>query len=204
MDPYPSCFADAKEIMVDFGVEKCYHEIMIVESRLRTKGFSAFGGTFRAVGVYVLLRGEEVLYVGQSTNVWSRVGLHYSTRERNGRARQHVSTGITWNVPIPFTSVMVLWCGRNELNDLELQFIKEFKPPFNVAVREPTKMKISLDELMAAAGIPWDKLETRAPTSAPIRRRLAEAWQYAEKDFKATRDKRQAVTMPKLRFMEEA
>ena len=150
------------------------------------------------------MREEEVLYVGQSTNVYARLATHLATKKRARPRRAAYPAGIASTVAIPFTSVMVRWCARLELDDLELKYIAQFNPKYNVKCRKPLpRMKISLEDLAAAAGFDWDKVVPKPELTAP-RRRLVAEWERAEAQFKADRDKRMVVTMPKLRFMEEA
>jgi hypothetical protein len=64
-------------------------------------------------GVYLLMGGDSVLYVGQSRNVSMRVNQH----RRDGR--------------IPFDSVRVVKCGPENLIKIESDLIFEHRPKFN-------------------------------------------------------------------------
>lgn len=67
------------------------------------------------VGVYHLLRGDTVVYVGQSRNVLSRVA--------------------TWRTcgVIEFDAYRVIPCALDELNDLEREHIARYTPEHNRA-----------------------------------------------------------------------
>jgi hypothetical protein len=67
-------------------------------------------------GVYVLLRGEELLYVGASLNVLSRIGDHVRKRDRG--------------YGIGFDRVLVRFC--EDPKRVEARLIAELSPPFNI------------------------------------------------------------------------
>lgn len=64
-------------------------------------------------GVYFLFAGGELVYVGQSVNVFVRLAAHM--REKD------------------FDRWSYVLCGRDELDTLETRFIKAFRPPLNIA-----------------------------------------------------------------------
>jgi len=61
-------------------------------------------------GVYHLVSGDQVLYVGQSRNLLSRIGCHEWQR---------------------FDEVRFFYCHESKLHDLEEQHIKRLQPPLN-------------------------------------------------------------------------
>ena len=63
-------------------------------------------------GVYFLCEMDEVLYVGKSSNVVTRVGTHLANN-------------------IPFTTVFYLPCPAGEAEVTEAEFIKCLQPPYN-------------------------------------------------------------------------
>ena len=65
-------------------------------------------------GVYVLMRGEEVLYVGRSTQVEARVLHHRLVRG------------------LDFDRVFVSACGSDDLGRLEVEAIRRCRPTQNV------------------------------------------------------------------------
>lgn len=71
-------------------------------------------------GVYFLLRKERIVYVGQSTNVYARLGCHASTGGKE------------------FDAQHVIECELGELNWLEALYIVKFRPEYNRDVPDIT------------------------------------------------------------------
>lgn len=67
----------------------------------------------RSCGIYVLLDGDAVCYVGQSRDVVYRVNIH----RRDMRFK--------------FNKVLVRYCEPHQLDRLETELIKQYKPLFN-------------------------------------------------------------------------
>lgn len=67
----------------------------------------------RICGVYFLIEGQDVVYVGQSADVVRRVNEHLD----RGRKK--------------FDAAMYLTCSLGELDELEEHFIKALKPRYN-------------------------------------------------------------------------
>ena len=63
-------------------------------------------------GVYFLIRGSVIVYVGQSINVHQRVMRHRASKQ--------------------FDRINVIECDEKDLNSLELLYIKKFKPILNI------------------------------------------------------------------------
>lgn len=70
-------------------------------------------------GVYSLFLAGELQYVGQSTNILSRVGVHY-----------HLGK-------IKFDTFSFERCAPEQLNDLEKKRIIELLPPLNCRNKKP-------------------------------------------------------------------
>lgn len=70
-------------------------------------------------GVYFLWRDQELLYVGQSILVGSRLAQH----EADGR--------------IPFTHHTCLQVNYDQLDTVEFDYIEHLKPPYNVQIHRP-------------------------------------------------------------------
>ncbi len=64
-------------------------------------------------GIYFLIRGEEVVYVGQSKNCFTRICHHFGNKE--------------------FNKVILYPCKISELDYYEDFFIKKYKPEYNKA-----------------------------------------------------------------------
>lgn len=65
------------------------------------------------VGIYFLFQDQELVYVGQSFSIYSRIGTHCADREK------------------VFNRVAIILCDVSELDALETQYIFKFKPKFN-------------------------------------------------------------------------
>jgi len=66
-------------------------------------------------GIYFLIRGEKIVYVGKSLNVHSRIAAHRPSKE--------------------FDKVHIITCRQESLGQLESMYIKSFNPELNVAGR---------------------------------------------------------------------
>lgn len=77
-------------------------------------------------GIYHLMLGDRVRYVGQTTNVFSRIG---SWKTRRFKARQ-------------FDRVEFYPCAPDELDHLEREHIERYRPEFNSeGVRKPYRTR---------------------------------------------------------------
>ena len=65
--------------------------------------------------IYVLFQGEEVVYVGQSINVYSRLGTHYQEGTKE------------------FDSFRILYCKKKRMSYWERKLIKAYEPRYNVS-----------------------------------------------------------------------
>ena len=70
----------------------------------------------KTVGVYALFMGDQLRYIGQSTDVWYRVASHTKSSAHE------------------FDSVFVHECEADELSSLESLYINHYLPPGNVKV----------------------------------------------------------------------
>jgi|SRR6185369_4756615 len=69
-----------------------------------------------ASGIYFLLAGGRVMYVGQSTNLWRRIEDHKKIGFRG------------------FDSYAFLPCSAADLGTLEARYIDKFQPPWNIRI----------------------------------------------------------------------
>ena len=91
------------KIAFSFGLKNLYSEQEVVaSSRL-------YSDLDRACGVYFLIERNEVVYVGQSVNVFSRMREHCKSKR--------------------FDSYSYISCPREDLNVLESLYIHVFRPP---------------------------------------------------------------------------
>ena len=87
-------------IVSELGLSKLYREEEIVNSK-RTYGGSS--------GIYFLIKGSEVIYVGQSVNVFARISSHVQYKD--------------------FDSYAYVSCSRDKLDILESLYIHTLSPP---------------------------------------------------------------------------
>ena len=87
-------------IVSELGLSKLYREEEIVNSK-RTYGGSS--------GVYFLIKGSKVIYVGQSVNVFARISSHAQYKD--------------------FDSYAYVSCSRDKLDILESLYIHTLSPP---------------------------------------------------------------------------
>ena len=87
-------------IVSELGLSKLYREEEIVNSK-RTYGGSS--------GVYFLIKGSKVIYVGQSVNVFARISSHVQYKD--------------------FDSYAYVSCSRDKLDILESLYIHTLSPP---------------------------------------------------------------------------
>jgi hypothetical protein len=66
-------------------------------------------------GIYFLLDGEKIVYVGQSISLLSRVAKHWQEGAK------------------PFNRVFFIECAQAELSHLEALYIDKFKPQYNAS-----------------------------------------------------------------------
>ena len=128
-------------------------------------------------GVYLLMRDQEVLYVGQSESVYTRITAHrngLNNSKKQGVLPQvnYLTTGDIRMRGIPFNRVLIRHCPSGDQHALEREYIHRLKPPYNLRVPEKTPaMRMDLDLLAAKAGI--TKWETRRPKDWMKRRHVA-------------------------------
>lgn len=88
-------------------------------------------------GVYFLLQDEDIVYVGQSINVLTRLAEHFRASLKQ------------------FNRVFVIECKAAELNHLEAMYIDKFRPKFNEVIpyvhAESTAWDASLADILMGA-----------------------------------------------------
>lgn len=82
-------------------------------SMMTAEHIASSAGSIHRAGVYFLLRGEQIVYVGRSDNIFTRIGTHV----RNSR--------------IDFDKVHTVAATGLEQERLEQLYIAAFKPEFN-------------------------------------------------------------------------
>lgn len=71
--------------------------------------------------IYLLLRSDRVVYVGQSTMGFKRILNHYP--EKN------------------FDSIIVVDCSKENLNETEIEYIVKYQPEYNINLSNTTSIK---------------------------------------------------------------
>jgi excinuclease UvrABC nuclease subunit len=127
---------------------------MVVEPLLEARGFVTIPVGKRISGVYVLLRYGDIIYVGQSKALFSRLDDHMRVR----KARGPVGSGDERTNKmrfIPFTHIMIKWCSEQKALELEAELINRYKPEYNIRVPEPmVDYEIDIDALVAMIEMP--------------------------------------------------
>jgi hypothetical protein len=82
-------------------------------------------------GIYFLFDSDELVYVGQSVNVFARIGQHIGYKE--------------------FTHWTFINCNQHELDYLEVQYIWKFKPRLNSNTH---KFLLGFEKLRKRIGVP--------------------------------------------------
>ncbi len=95
------------------------------------EGFEAFGYPNPGTGVYVLMLGGVVLYVGKSLNIFHRIGQHITAmrRHKKGLLRYKGKEELPF---IEFDRIMVKWVPIQRIDMEELKLIQRFLPEHNV------------------------------------------------------------------------
>jgi hypothetical protein len=150
----PKPGTDVNKILVDFGDEREDTGTMD-ELHLREQGFTGIPYHAEPSGVYALLRGPEVLYVGHSKSVYQRISNHRNAQQRK-RPYMNITGGDIRIRPIPFDRVLVKWCPVHEAKILESELIHRYRPRFNIVVVEPLRDHgVDLEDLARQAGLSW-------------------------------------------------
>lgn len=151
-------------------------------------------------GVYALLYRGEVVYIGKTINIFSRVSDHYRGMQRKRRGIKPPFGTRHIDIPI-FDEVQAKRCRIHDLDKEEIALIQKYRPRYNIKMnREPIHDKLDLTQqpfflnLLAKKAVP--KLEVK-------RRRLPVRVQKVEHQFREFRDPRMKITLPKLKFLEE-
>lgn len=76
------------------------------------------------VGIYFLIRGDEIVYVGQSGDVPRRVAAHYSANRRFRGQPPHA---------IPFDRAIAMRLPAGQLDAFESALIRGLRPDFNAS-----------------------------------------------------------------------
>lgn len=90
----------------------------------------------KATGVYFLVNKQKIVYVGQSNNIFNRLGSHAASKE--------------------FESFAYVPCKAELLDKLESLYIHLFRPPLNGDIGGRKVAPLSLEEVLMGPAIrPW-------------------------------------------------
>ncbi len=107
-------------------------------------------------GVYALLRGGVVVYVGQSKKLLGRIYAHRTNHGRSGMPKWMPAS----LKGIAFDEVHVLPCAIEELDRLERALIDLYKPRHNIAHKTPAPTTTALTLTVNGVTVPFNQ---RAP-----------------------------------------
>lgn len=93
-------------------------------------GFS-FDFRYGPSGVYQLLLKGQVVYVGQSENVFGRIATHWVVMKRKKPPSHHHRARDEKYQQIKFDAVRVEWCAVEDLDAQELKLIQQYRPQKN-------------------------------------------------------------------------
>lgn len=91
----------------------------------------------RLCGIYFLMKGREVVYIGQSVNIIGRCMDHrdciYRNRKRRAAGSRCLSAGtkLRDSTEFSFDGVRYVEVDEEHLDEYEQRFIAHFAPPFN-------------------------------------------------------------------------
>src|SRR5271170_229115 len=94
----------AMKIVVDIGREVWYNRVM---NGILEEGFVALRA--QGCGIYLLCQGQQVVYVGQSKQIYGRVAQHL-TRVGKAPTRKMLMSDDVPARRIPFDRIYVRWC----------------------------------------------------------------------------------------------
>ena len=83
----------------------------------------------KANGVYIIYLAEQILYIGESKNIWDRFWKHHRTGNassfRANMIKENIESSILDNCTIQYVQLLY---GRKELEEY---LIEKYKPVFN-------------------------------------------------------------------------
>lgn len=151
--------------------------------------------------VYLLLLNGQVVYAGQSTNVFARVASHYQTLLRKRRGlRPYMNASKNTDI-IVFDDVKVRLCAKEDLDRLEFELIERFFPKHNVMMKREMMPSVDLTKCKFFQELMEKGRQAQAEQGIK-RRRLPDSVFKVEQGFKETRDARQVVSLPRLKCLE--
>lgn len=100
-------------------------------------------------GVYMLLWRGQVVYVGQSIQMWARVNSHWNNLVRVRKGKRPYGNNLTAALQIEFDEVKLVYCPKQNLDAMEQSLIQKYLPKHNTNLkREPAPSEMAKSEVM--------------------------------------------------------
>lgn len=124
-------------------------------------GFQPLPCVMQPSAVYCLLRAGRVVYVGKSTNVYSRIARHWQNHQRVKQGKPPYDHNTIKMVN--FDSVIVKFVPREVLDREEFALIERYMPQHNILLKR-TISRIDVTKIPTVAEILARSKERRRPT----------------------------------------
>jgi hypothetical protein len=163
-------------------------------------GFVALSLRGGVSGVYLLLLRGVVVYAGQSTNVFARLGNHWQAVTRSYKNANAVSAepitklAYPYRMEVEFDEVRVKFVPKAALDAEEIKLIQRYQPRHNEKLnRAAPPVGASPALAKALEGILSKRIK---------RRKLPDTVQRIEEGFRRGRDQRMKITLPRVSCLE--
>lgn len=131
--------------------------------------FSVIGGTS---GVYLLLLKGEVVYAGQSTNVFARISTHWVMLQKHRKGKRPYGTQFQEAEVYLFDEVRMKLCLVQDLDREELALIQRFRPKHNTLLNRPVNpLEGKIKDLPVIQALAKLAAERETKATGNIRRR---------------------------------
>lgn len=167
--------------------------------------FEGFATVSGVCGVYMLLCRGEVVYVGQSVNVFARIATHHNTLQRHRKGLRPANEGpgnwVTMNV-ITFDTIKIKTCAKADLDKEEIVLIQKYLPKKNTFLNRPPPKNLDTLYEMPLYKELMKRAEAKQAREAPVKRRRLPRQAYrTERDYQQYR--KVEVTLPHLKCLED-
>ena len=170
---------------------------------VHSEGFLTISLRGGVSGVYLLLWKGEVVYAGQSLNVFARIGVHHQTMVRVRKGLRIQTNTMAQEAIVAFDEVRIKHCPKADLDRLEIELIQRYLPHHNTLMKRAEQPR-HFDSLSAQPFFQEFMRKTEAKQASLPRRKLPSVVARVERGFQLDRDKRLHVSLPKLKCLENA
>lgn len=153
--------------------------------------FVAFELKHGVCAVYLLLHKGKVVYAGQSTNVFARIGVHHQNMQRKRRGLGPYLNNQSNVFGEAFDEVRIKPCAKKDLDREEIALIQAHLPEHNTLMKRPP-VKVDLSMMPGFQHL----LKAKRKEQGIKRRKLP------PQPVLVTRVR--GVTLPKLKCLEDA